>query len=148
MITMFTHDDTAQELIRIARSWMGTPYIHQQATKGAGCDCIGLLRGVFKEYTGNTVPIPPYSADWAESNPEETMYNLVRTYIRQIPIIELAPGDMALFRMTPKGAAKHCGLISEVNGKTTIIHARHGRKVSEEILSPYFYKKLAFVFRM
>ena len=35
----------AQEAI----SWVGTPFIWQQATKGAGCDCKGLIAGVAKQ---------------------------------------------------------------------------------------------------
>lgn len=28
-----------------ARTWVGTPYAHQAALKGVGCDCGGLIRG-------------------------------------------------------------------------------------------------------
>ena len=30
----------------VARSWIGTPYVHQVSVKGGGCDCLGLVRGV------------------------------------------------------------------------------------------------------
>lgn len=29
-----------------ARDWIGTPYRHQASVKHAGCDCLGLIRGV------------------------------------------------------------------------------------------------------
>lgn len=29
-----------------AREWIGTPFVHGQALKGIGCDCIGLVAGV------------------------------------------------------------------------------------------------------
>lgn len=36
----------ADAVIAEARRWDGTPYVHQAATRGAGCDCVGLIRGV------------------------------------------------------------------------------------------------------
>lgn len=33
------------QIIDAARDWIGTPYVHQASAKGAGCDCLGLLRG-------------------------------------------------------------------------------------------------------
>jgi cell wall-associated NlpC family hydrolase len=32
-----------------AREWVGTPFVWGQSTKGAGCDCKGLVAGVAKE---------------------------------------------------------------------------------------------------
>jgi NlpC/P60 family putative phage cell wall peptidase len=37
---------TRAEIVAEARSWIGTRWHHQAATKGVGVDCIGLLRGV------------------------------------------------------------------------------------------------------
>jgi len=42
----------ATDVERIARSWIGTPYVHQASVKGVGCDCLGLLRGVWRELVG------------------------------------------------------------------------------------------------
>ncbi len=36
-------------LVTAARGWIGTPYIHQASLKDIGCDCLGLLRGVWRE---------------------------------------------------------------------------------------------------
>ena len=33
-------------VIAAARGWLGTPYHDQASVKGAGCDCLGLARGV------------------------------------------------------------------------------------------------------
>ena len=30
-------------IVALAEGWIGTPYRHQGATKGVGCDCIGSL---------------------------------------------------------------------------------------------------------
>lgn len=34
------------DLIAEARTWLGTPWIHQASLKGVGSDCIGLVLGV------------------------------------------------------------------------------------------------------
>ena len=33
-------------VIAAARGWLGTPYHDQASVKSAGCDCLGLARGV------------------------------------------------------------------------------------------------------
>ena len=50
-----------------ARGWIGTPYLHGASVQGAGCDCLGLLRGVWRVVEGaEPVVVPRYSADWDE----------------------------------------------------------------------------------
>ena len=54
-------------IVALARGWIGTPYQHQASLKGVGCDCLGLLRGVWREYSGaEPESVPPYTPDWAE----------------------------------------------------------------------------------
>ncbi len=142
----------------IARSWIGTPYVHQASVKGAGCDCLGLLRGVFRELRGEEAETPPpYSPDWAESNCAETLYSALLRHLSEIELAELSPGDIALFRMHPRGPAKHCGIIalkqrsgsaSKDSCHLSLIHARQNKRVSEEAFTPPWRKKLAFAFRL
>ena len=35
-----------------ARRWLGTPYRHQASRMGVGCDCLGLVRGVWRSLYG------------------------------------------------------------------------------------------------
>lgn len=143
----------ATDIVRIARSWIGTPYVHQASVKGVGCDCLGLLRGVWRELHG-TEPeeAPPYSADWAEASGEETLYKALSRHLTEIPRAALAPGDIVLFRMARHGPAKHCGIIAAktllVERGLTLIHARHNHRVGEEAFSALWQRKLAHVFRM
>ncbi|HWW12917.1 MAG TPA: peptidase P60, partial [Brevundimonas sp.] len=39
-------------MLAAARSWLGTPYRHQASMKGQGADCLGLVRGVWREVVG------------------------------------------------------------------------------------------------
>ena len=62
------------DIVALARGWLGTPYHHQASLKGVGCDCLGLIRGVYAEACGQPAETPPpYSRDWAEASARETM---------------------------------------------------------------------------
>ncbi|MEI9932798.1 MAG: hypothetical protein WDM89_20250 [Rhizomicrobium sp.] len=139
----------ARDVIFIARTWIGTPYVHQASVKGVGSDCLGLLRGVWRELRGaEPEAAPPYSPDWAEATGNEILYRALKRHLTEIAPRDMAPGDVALFRMAPRGPAKHCGITAEKNGALTLIHARHNKRVSEETFSSLWRQKLAFVFRL
>jgi hypothetical protein len=40
---------TREAIVAAARSFIGTPYHHQASCKKAGCDCLGLIRGVWRD---------------------------------------------------------------------------------------------------
>jgi len=137
------------EIVAIARTWIGTPYIHQASVKGAGCDCLGLLRGVWRELRGEEPEdIPAYSPDWAEATGNETLYTALGRHLDEIAPRDIAPGDVVLFRMAARGPAKHCGIVAGRDGAFTLIHARKDRRVREEPFSPLWRQKLAFAFRL
>jgi cell wall-associated NlpC family hydrolase len=166
-------------IVAMARQWIGTPYIHQASVKGAGCDCLGLLRGVWRELRGaEPEDIPAYSPDWAEATRDETLYGALKRHLTEISPCEaggvppkagsgalfdlLRPGDIALFRMAPRGPAKHCGIVASYpppftgeaarsagrGSNLTLIHARQNKRVSEEPFSPVWRRKLAYAFRL
>ena len=135
------------DIIRAARAWIGTPYIHQASVKGAGCDCLGLLRGVWRElHGGEPETAPPYSPDWAEATGEETLYTALSRHLREIDKRDMAAGDVALFRMAPNGPAKHCGILASNPHGLTLIHARQNKCVTEEALSLSWKQRLVAVF--
>jgi hypothetical protein len=39
-------------IVAETRAWIGTPYRHQASLKGVGCDCLGLVRGVWRAVIG------------------------------------------------------------------------------------------------
>jgi len=134
-------------IISAARGWIGTPYRHQASRRGAGCDCLGLLRGVWRELHGaEPEAVPPYAADWDLREGESLRDGLAR-HLRAVPPAAMRGGDVALFRLTARGPARHCGIIGENDGRFTLIHARQNGRVREEPLAPFWQSRLAFLFR-
>jgi NlpC/P60 family putative phage cell wall peptidase len=135
-------------VVAIARSWIGTPYRHQASVKDAGCDCLGLLRGVWRTLYGREPEaVPPYAPDWADASGEETLRAALARHCTEIAPRAIGPGDIAVFRMVVRGPAKHCGIVAAKNGIRTLIHARQNKRVSEELFSIAWQRKLAYAFR-
>lgn len=111
-----------------ARSWIGTPYRHQASVKGAGCDCLGLIRGVWRARYGiEPEVVPAYSADWSEPQREEQLWSAAARHLTQVDG-EVSPGQVILFRMRQGAVAKHLGILSATGNNPRFIHAydRHG----------------------
>jgi NlpC/P60 family putative phage cell wall peptidase len=135
---MRTHIDT------IARTWLGTPYHHQASAKGVGCDCIGLVRGIWRDLYGtDPEALPAYTRDWAEAHGRETLLEAARRHLIEIAPAEAQPGDILVFRWRRHTPAKHCAILS---APTSMIHALEGAPVSEVSLSPWWRRHLAGVF--
>lgn len=125
-----------QSIVTEARGWVGTPYVHQSARKGAGSDCLGLVRGVWIALYGQEPePVPAYSMDWSEPQGEERLWEAALRHLDPKPLAEPAPADVVLFRMRSGGVAKHLGIIGEVGSYPTFIHAYSRFGVIESPLS-------------
>ncbi len=132
------------EIVAAARSWTGTPYRHQASVKGTGADCLGLVRGVWREVVGEEPEAPPpYTPDWAEALGEETLLAAARRWLVEIPIGAAEAGDVLLFRLGLGCPAKHCAVVS---GRDRIIHAYWGKAVCETRLVPWWRRRLAAAF--
>ena len=77
------------EIVLAAEGWIGTPYRHQASLKGAGADCLGLVRGVWRECVGEEPEvIPAYTPDWAEALGEETLLMAARRWMVEMPVAQ------------------------------------------------------------
>ena len=136
---------TAHPITILARGWLGTPYQHQASLKGVGSDCLGLVRGLWRERFGVEPEVPPaYAPDWAEAGLEETLANAGRRHLIEIPLLVFEEGDVLLFRWKPHLPAKHAGIATS---RSTMIHAQEGVAVSEVSLNGWWLSRLAFAFR-
>lgn len=133
------------DIATLTKGWLGTPYRHQASLKGVGCDCLGLVRGVWRERFGEEPELPPaYAPDWAEARLEETLANAGRRHLIEVPPLVFETGDVLLFRWKPHLPAKHAGIAID---RTRMIHAQEGACVSEAALSSWWLRRLAFAFR-
>jgi NlpC/P60 family putative phage cell wall peptidase len=131
-------------VVREALAWVGTPYLHQASLRGAGADCLGLARGVWRALHGfEPEPLPPYSRDWGEVGAREVLRDAADRWMLPIPLAESGAGALVLFRMRPGAAAKHCGILI---GDGRMVHARSGSGVGIESLSPFWRRRAAFAY--
>lgn len=132
-----------------ARAWLGTPYRHQASVKGEGADCLGLVRGVWRELFGAEPETPPpYGPDWAEVEGGETLLEAARRRLIEIPVGRMGVGDVVLFRMAAGCPAKHCAILSDADGpEPRMIHAYWGRSVVESWMGPWWRRRLVAAFR-
>ncbi|MGV6803714.1 MAG: NlpC/P60 family protein [Ruegeria sp.] len=138
---------TRQDIVAEARSWLGTPYVHQASTKGAGTDCLGLLRGVWRAVLGcEPEAVPVYSMDWSEPQGEERMWAAARRNLIERARDHLEPGCILLFRMRETGVAKHLGIVSEAGAVPRFIHAYSGHGVVENALSDPWRRRVVACF--
>lgn len=137
-----------EEVVRAARGWLGTPYAHQASCKGAGTDCLGLIRGLWREVLGaEPCAVPPYTADWAEPDGREELFEAAMRLLRPADAGEERLGDVLLFRMRDGAVAKHLGILSVPGAEARFIHAYSGHGVVESALSAPWRRKIAARFR-
>lgn len=126
-----------------ARRWIGTPYVHQASCLGAGCDCLGLIRGVWRAVHGREPEaIPAYSMDWSEPQGEERLWRAAGRHLCPRPLSRAAMGDVVLFRMREGAVAKHLGIQSETGATPRIIHAYAGHGVVETALTGAWARRI------
>jgi len=116
-----------ERVIEEAKSYIGTPFHHNQCVKGAGIDCLWLLVACYR-----TIGIVPanfnpgfYPHDWHLHKQEERYLKGVEQYAqRLVNGTPPQPGDIALYKIGK--CVSHGGIII---GDGLIVHAN--RKANE-----------------
>ena len=131
-------------IVAEGRRWIGTPYRHQASVRGIGCDCLGLIRGVWRETVGpEPEPMRPYSQSWAETGGEEALLVIGRTHF--VPVEgDWSAGDVLLFRFRDGLPAKHVAIAS---GPDRMIHAHDRASVAEVAIIPFWRRRIVCAFR-
>ncbi|MBW4708543.1 peptidase [Roseobacter sp. YSTF-M11] len=126
----------SQKIVQEARAWIGTPYVHQSSVRGAGTDCLGLLRGIWRAlYDGEPEEIPAYSYDWSEPQGEEKLWEAALRHLVAKDLNDEDAGDVLLFRMRAGAVAKHLGVAGRIGADASFLHAYSGHGVKESSLS-------------
>lgn len=132
-------------IVAEAVSWIGTPYRHQASLKGVGCDCLGLVRGVWRAVLGaEPEPMPAYTPDWAEAAGRETLAEAAARNMLPAAVGEAEAGDVLLFRWRNGLPAKHAGVLIAAD---RFVHAHQGAAVASATLTPWWRRRAAFAFR-
>lgn len=88
-------NDIRYQIIDAARSWLGTPFLHQGRLKGLGVDCIGLILGVDETINGGmNYPDPK---DYPRDPIGTMMADRLKTFMRPVPLAIAQPGDVIHF---------------------------------------------------
>lgn len=123
-----------------ARGWIGTPYRHGASCRGAGADCLGLVRGVWREVVGREPEaVPAYGPDWSEMAGEERLWAAALRHLEPRSGRAVAAGDVLLFRMRDGAVAKHLGIATEHGA---FVHAYSGHGVIESALTPPWARRV------
>ena len=134
-------------VLAAARGWIGTPYVHQASARGAGTDCLGLLRGIWRELHGaEPAEVPAYTPDWSEPGRDEVLWRAARAHLVEKRLVERAAGDVLLFRMRDGSVAKHLGILAEVGATPSFVHAYSGHGVVESPLSEPWIRRIVSCF--
>lgn len=129
--------------VREARSWLGTPYVHQASRRGVGCDCLGLIRGVWRAlYGSEPLVLPDYTPDWDLASRKDVLLNSAAELL--LPEAVPGPGSVLVFRWQRHLPARHLAITSAPG---RMIHAYERVGVIESPLGTHWRNRIAGVFR-
>jgi len=134
----------AHRVFAEAESWIGTPYRHGASTRGISCDCLGLVRGIWRALYDDEPENPGvYAPDWAEAASGDPLFEAANRHMQRRSDNNPQPGDLLVFRWRSDVAAKHLGIMANEN---RFIHAYEGHHVMASALVPQWRKRIAGIF--
>lgn len=128
---------TDEEIIDEATSWIGTRWVHAQAVKGAGVDCIHFPLKVYQELgvIDSKLKIPPYPRDWAIHNSESLLEKGLEEAEHVTKVIDdsgIQVGDILVFK-----TGKTTGHVGICVGEDMMVHAQVRYGVIQEKITKY-----------
>lgn len=138
---------TRGQIVTEARSWLGTPWVHQHCLKGVAVDCAQMVMDV-----GRACLLLP--ADLALNDygrdPDGTIERMCEAHLDRVDPDAMQPGDVVTIVMDQR--PQHVGIVGNyVHGGLSIIHASNaGRKEVVEsrlVFSRRFRLVAAYSFR-
>lgn len=108
-----------------ARTWLGTPFLHQGRLKKVGVDCLGLMLGVGLEeglITSLEASTPMFNCYSTNPTKKELM-DCCNYYLRPISLDQAQDGDIALIAWIP-GKPSHLAILASltITGRQSVIH--------------------------
>lgn len=134
-----------ESIIAEARTWLGTPHVHQARIRGVGVDCIGLVVGVALALglpSAEAFLASPYRTYAARPN-VAALENACAAFL--VPVAQRQAGDIVLMHFV--GEPQHFGILT---GGDYLIHAyAPARAVVEHRIDPKWRRRImrAYAYR-
>lgn len=136
---------TGAEIVREARSMVGTPFHHQGRLPGCGLDCVGLAVAI-ADRLGIEVRD---QTDYPPETDGDALLAALEHACDPVPVGRARVGDLLQFR---RGRGLwHVAIVSRLAEPLEVIHARAhdgGGEVTEEPLTPEWTRRLVGVWRL
>ena len=116
---------TKEQIVVQARTWLGTAFHHQGRVKHVGVDCIGLIVCVVRELelvneAGEFLADYDYT-QYSRTPDGFTLKSKLDTHLQPIPVEEIGPGDVLLFRFNKN--PQHVAFVTDrLDGDLSILH--------------------------
>jgi len=130
---------TSAQIVAEARTWLGTPWQHQQRMKGVAVDCAGLVIGVARALG---LVETDFDVGGYMRQPDGSMLPLLCSYMDPVPSSAMAPGDVIAFAIAAD--PQHVGILGDYrHGGLSVIHAasRPGLVVETRLM---FHRRMRF----
>ncbi len=106
---------------------------------GSGCDCLGLVCGVWRKILGGEpFSVPPYPRSGKDPGGASLLLNAAENLL--VPLHGLlVPGSVLLFQMHKKIPPRHCGILID-GGR--FVHAQERLGVTELTLDKRWQRRI------
>lgn len=116
---------TREAIVREARTWLGTPFHHRQCIKGIGVDCVNFAHAVYDAF--GLLP-PRFSMPDYTLNPTgRELVDALERLMAPVKQQDIQPADLIL--IAPAEVPRHVGIVAELRGHPSIIHACNASSV-------------------
>ena len=131
---------SSREVVKVARSLVGTPYVLQQRSRTLGCDCLGLILLV-----GWELDLFDYDIKSHGKSIGNQLKDGIEKHCQRLP--EIREGALVLFKID--NVPQHCGIITNYRDDWGLIHAYENvGKVREHQLIKWWKDKIYGVYAL
>lgn len=139
-----------EKVIEEARTWIGTPWMHQGHLKGpnGGVDCAGFIAEVAKK--ARAVPNVKFEQNYRRHEDGATMLEMLRSYMKMVKVEDARPADVLALcdeNLRSPDIPRHLIILTEMEPYWRGIHASE-RGVLEHRLDLNFKKRIHSVWRL
>lgn len=119
-------------IVKEAMAWVGTPFVHGASVKGSGCDCLGLIKGVYESVFARTAEaLPVYPPTFWQEEGWHTLF-LHRLRLVASPV-GTGPETGKLLLFAKDGVLVHLGIAAD---EGTMIHTSSDPRVGRVCHAP------------